>query len=141
MALQPPKKNDTYISNKSRNSRNTNYRLLKSLIKAEEEDEVPFSETVQELDAQYAAEFELQEKNLTSPLFITKKSPLEALKSYFDPYPLLYIRKKFLFLKWCDNIFFSSEIQFFSNFLKNVVLSQKCVFGQSILAISRRSPS
>lgn len=105
MAPQP-KKTDTYISTKLRNSRNTNYRLLKSLIKAEEEDEVPFSETLQELDAHYVSEFELQEKNLTSPLFITKKSPLEALKCYFDPYPLLYIRKKIIFLKWYESSLF-----------------------------------
>ena len=129
MELQQ-KKNDTYISNKKRNSRNTNYRLLKSLIKAEEEDEVPFSETVQELEAEYASEFELQEKNLTSPLFITKKSPLEALKSYFDPYPLLYIRKKFIFFKWYESPFiFFNQVQFFSISFKMLVLSRKFVFG------------
>ena len=101
-----PIKNDTYISKKSRSHRNTNYRLLKSLIKAEEEEDVPVPETSQEVEAEYLSEFEKQEKNLTSPLFITKKSALEALKSYYDPYPLLYIRKKILFLKWYIYIFF-----------------------------------
>lgn len=75
------------------------YRLLKSLIKAE--DDPPENQEPEEEDpgVSFQNEAEIVEKKLTSPLYICKKTQLEILKTYFDPYPLIEFRKKVLLVK------------------------------------------
>jgi len=92
-----PKGNETFISKRPRTAQNASYRLIKSLIKAEDDEAI--QESIEDMNTVYLREFENQEKNVTSALYICKKTSLEALKNYYDPYPLLFFRKKSLFMK------------------------------------------
>ena len=78
------------------------YQSIKKIIN---DDEISiFSEeneaNINESLTDYIKEAKIQENRAFSPLYICKKTPLEALKTYFDPYPFLFLRKKMFFIKW-----------------------------------------